>query len=134
MSDAFSSVGTVLKIGSPLVAVAEVTSINGANLTRGTIEVTNLDSIGGYREFISSFRDGGEMAVELNFTRAGYDVFKDEFDTDIVTPYEMIFNDTDNTTFDGNMWVIAIGKTAVLDDKVTMSATLKVTGQETLTT
>lgn len=134
MSNAFSSVGTVLKIGSPLVTVAEVTSINGANLARDTIEVTSLDSTGGYREFIPSFRDGGEIAVELNFTRAGFDVFKDEFDTEVATPYQIVFNDTAATTFDGSMFVVNIGRTVALDDKVTMSATFKITGQEILTT
>ena len=134
MSNAFSSVGTVLKIGTPLVIVAEVTSINGANLARDTIETTSLDTLGGYRTFIPSFRDGGEIAVELNFTRGGYDVFKNEFDTEVSTAYQIILNDTGATTFDGSMFVVNIARTAVLDDKVTMSATLKVTGQESLTT
>jgi hypothetical protein len=62
-SDAFAGVGTVFKRGA--VAIAEITSISGPNLTRGTIDVTNLDSTNGYREFIAGFRDGGEVTLSM---------------------------------------------------------------------
>lgn len=34
-------------------------------------EVTNLDSAG-FKEFIPGLKDGGEISVEANYTRAGY--------------------------------------------------------------
>lgn len=134
MSNAFSSVGTVLKLGSPLVTIAEITSITGPNKARDTIEVTNLDSTGGYREFIPSFRDGGEITTTGNYTRAGFDTVNDEFELETVTPIQLILNDTGNTTLDGSVYVTNIGQAQALDDKVTLDVTYKVTGQVTLTT
>ena len=60
------------------LAIAEVGSITGPNLSRASIDVTSLDSTGGYREFIGSFRDGGELTFEMNFTRDGYIFMKDD--------------------------------------------------------
>ena len=62
-TSAISGVGTTLyrstTSGGTFAAVAEIPSISGPNMTRDTIDVTDLDSTGGYREFIAGFRDGG---------------------------------------------------------------------------
>lgn len=35
-------------------------------------DVTNLDSPGGYREYIKGLKDAGETSIPCNYTRAGY--------------------------------------------------------------
>ena len=52
--------------------MAGLTSINGLELSADTIDVTTLDSDGGYREFIGGFKDAGEVSLEgfLNPKRA----------------------------------------------------------------
>ena len=61
------SIGTVLNIGqgpTPApVPVAGLTSIGGLELSADTIDVTKLDSAGGYREFIGGFKDGGPLLL-----------------------------------------------------------------------
>lgn len=36
------------------------------------VEVTSLDSPGGYKEYIPGLKDAGEIEVTANYTRAGY--------------------------------------------------------------
>ena len=65
MSDAVRALGTVLKVGATTpVTVAGLTSIGGLELSADSIDVTTLDSTGGYREFIAGFKDAGEVSVE----------------------------------------------------------------------
>lgn len=133
-SNAFSSQDTTLKIGSPLVLVAEITNSSGPDEVREIIDITTLNSPGGRREKITGLRDGGQISLDLNFTRVGFDVFQDEMSTEIVTPYEVKYNDAGQTTFSGNALVVTQGRATSLGDRVTMSVVLEITGEETLTT
>lgn len=136
-SNAFSGVGATFKRSdmesSPTYsAIAEVNSIDGPTKSRETIDVTSLDSTGGYREFIASFRDAGEVTLEMNFTRDGYVDMNDDFESDSAVDYKITLPDTGNTELDFSAFVTNLGQAIPLDDKVTMSVTLKITGQVTL--
>jgi len=131
-SGAISGVGTVFKRNA--VALAEVNSISGPNRTRDTIDVTTLDSTGGYREFIGGFRDGGEVVLDMNYTRAGFDALNTDFENNTTAQtYVIVMSDTGATEFSFSGWVTALGKSIPLDDKVTMSCTIKIDGQITET-
>ena len=71
MSNAKAGVGTLFRrwSGTAWVNIAEINSISGPNMSRDTIDVTSLDSTGGYREFIPGFRDGGTVQLAMNFVR-----------------------------------------------------------------
>lgn len=114
------------------LAIAEVGSITGPNLSRASIDVTSLDSTGGYREFIGSFRDGGELTFEMNFTRDGYIFMKEDLESDVKQNYQIILTDTGATTFDFLGFVTALGLAVPLDDKVSSSVTIKISGQVTV--
>ena len=139
MSDAFAGVGTVFARGeggsssAQYGAIAEINSIAGPDKSRATIDVTSLDSIGGYREFIASFRDAGSVTLEMNFTIAGYSDMNDDFESDDAVDYRITLPDTGNTQFDFSAYVDNLTMGVPLDDKVTASVTLKITGQVTLT-
>lgn len=45
--------------------MAQIRSIGGIAMTSDEIEVTTLDIVGDFREFLQGFRDAGEMPVEL---------------------------------------------------------------------
>ena len=137
-SNAFSGVGTTFKRGDgtsneAFTAIAEVNSITGPNKSRGTIDVTTLDSTNGYREFIASFRDAGEVTLNMNFTRDGYDDMNDDFESDDTVNYQIVFSDTGATTFDFAGLVTAIGVAVPMDDKVTMDVTIKIDGEVSMT-
>lgn len=133
-SNAFSGVGTLFQRGDEASAqnfatIAEVNSISGPNMTRGVIDVTSLDSTGGYREFIASFRDGGEVVLDMNFTLAGYDDLKLDFEDSDKRHYQIVLPDTGNTTFKFHGLVTALGLAVPNDDKVKATCTVKISGQ-----
>lgn len=131
-SNAISGVGTVFKRNS--VASAEVNSITGPNKSRGTIDVTSLDSTGGYKEFIGSFRDGGTVSLNMNFTRATYDDFNDDFESEALQSYDIVLPDTGNTTFSFSGLVTDLGLAIPMEDKVSADVSIKISGVVTLTT
>jgi predicted secreted protein len=140
MSDAFVGVGTQFKRGdsaSPseaFTAVAEVTNIAGPTMSRDAVEVTSLDSTGGYREYKPGFRDPGELTLTMNFTLATWNDFLVDFETDDTVNYQIVFSDSNNTTFDVAAFVTALPVAIPTDDRVTADVTLKITGPLTVTT
>ena len=138
-SNAFSGVGTKFQRGDgasneAFADIAEINSITGPNLVRDTIDVTSLDSTGGYREFIAGFRDGGELTLSMNFTPSGYFDLKDDFEDENTHNYKIVMGNTAETTFDITGLITALGVAVPLDDKVTCDVTIKITGEVTLTT
>jgi predicted secreted protein len=130
-SGAFAGVGVVFKRGA--VAMAEINSISGFNKARDTIDVTTLDSTGGYREFIGGFRDGGEISLNMNYTRASYDLLNADFESSSSQSYTIVLTDTAATEYSFSGWVTNITLDVPLDDKVTMAASIKIDGQITQT-
>lgn len=133
-SAAFAGVGTLFRrwSGSAWVNIAEVNSISGPSMSRETIDVTSLDSIGGYREFIAGFRDAGTIQLAMNFTRDTIDTMKDDFESDTNQNYEIVLPDTENTTLEFVGLVTELPLEIPPDDKVTMTVTIKITGQVTV--
>jgi predicted secreted protein len=137
-SNAFAGVGASFKRGDgtsseSFAAIAEVNSIEGPSMSADTIDVTSLDSTGGYREFITGFRDGGEVTLEMNFTRDGYLAMLADFEAGLNVNYQIVLPDTGATTFDFAGLVTALSMSVPTDDKVTASVTIKVDGQPTVT-
>ena len=137
MSDAVAGVGAQFKRGDgasveTFTAIAEINSVDGPNKTRDTIDVTSLDSTGGYREFIPGFRDGGEVTLDMNWTRNGYETMNTDFESDDSVNYQIVMTDTGATTYDFAAYVTALGSAIPTDDKITASVTLKITGQITM--
>lgn len=130
-SNAFAGVGTTFKRAG--VAVAEVNSITGPNSTRNQIDVTSLDSTGGYKEFIGGFRDGGEVTLNMNFTKATYGLMQNDFEDDALVAYLVTLSDASATTIGFNGFVQNLGFAVPTDDKVTADVTIKVTGPVTIT-
>lgn len=50
-----------------LIRIAELQDITGPGVTRETIDVTTHDSPDGFREYIGSLKDGGEVTFSLMF-------------------------------------------------------------------
>ena len=126
MSDAKAGVGTKFYRwnGSAWETIAEINSITGPGMSRDTIDVTSLDSTGGYREFISGFRNAGTLALAMNFTRATYDLMKDDFEDDTLKNYEIELPDDDATTLEFTAFVTELPLTIPPDDKMTADVTL----------
>jgi predicted secreted protein len=112
--------------------IAEINSITGPGMSRDTIDVTSLDSVGGYRELIAGFRKAGTVALKMNFTGATYGLMKDDFESDDAQNYEIVLPDDENTTLEFEGFVTELPLTIPADDKITADATIQITGQVTV--
>lgn len=134
MSNAFSGVGSKFRrwnsTSGAWETIAEVKSITGPSMTRDMIEVTNLDSTGGYKEYIPSFRDGGTVTLSMNYTYAGYLKLKRDFQSDVLANYNIILSDGTDIEFSG--YVQDLPLTIKFDDAVTSEVTIKVSGMVTM--
>lgn len=123
--------------GSPteiFTAMAEINRISGPSMNRAFIDVTSLDSTGGYKEYIGGFRDGGDVTLNMNFTLATYNQMKTDFESPFSRNYRIIVNDPGLTTLQFKAFVTDLPLNIVPDDKVSADVTLKITGQVSLTT
>jgi predicted secreted protein len=123
---AFAGVGTLFKRGED--TVAEINSISGPNMSRDTIDVTSLDSTGGYREFIPGFRDGGEVTLSCNWTLSAWSEWLDDFQSDAIVSYTIVLSNDEETEISFSGYCVGMGVEVPTDDKVTNEVTLKISG------
>jgi len=77
-SAAFAPIGTMLMLGnddatvSPLspetfTELAEVQTIQRSGSKSDLVDVTNMQSVGGYREYLATLRDAGDVSFTANY-------------------------------------------------------------------
>lgn len=127
------AMGTVLKKGD--VALANLTSIDGVGVSSDTIETTNLSTDGGYRTFVTSLKDAGEVSISGHFDYDSHSPLLDDFEAGTIDAYTIEFPDM--ATTNGTQWtfsavITAFSTSAELEDLISFEATLKVSGKPTL--
>jgi len=129
MSNALQSKGTKLQYedGASYVSVAEVTRITGPNPSKEQIDVTHLESSGAYREYIDSFKDGGELSAEVNFIPATHQDILDDFNNDTQRNWRIVWPDL-QTQWSFAATVRSISPSASVGEKLSATITLKVSG------
>ncbi|MFA5935005.1 MAG: phage tail tube protein [Candidatus Paceibacterota bacterium] len=131
MSQAISGIGTTFHRwnGSTWDAIAEITSIKGPGPKRDQIEVTNLDSVGGYKEFIAGFKESGSISLTMNFIRSNYDLLLTDFESDELQNYEIVLGDAVATSFEFEGLVTELPLSVSAKDAITMDVTILISGQ-----
>ena len=125
-----AGVGTILKIDDS--TIGNVTNITGPSMSKDTIDTTALDTTGGYRTFISGFKNAGTLTFTLMFEKEEYSTLKAAFDSDVAKSIEVILPDgtTPETgsklSFSG--LVTEIPLTIPPDDKITCDVTIQISG------
>jgi predicted secreted protein len=139
MSDAVRAYGTLLQmeIAMVMTTIAELTDISGPTLEADELDVTSHSSVDGYREFIQGLKDAGEVSIEGNFLPANntHDAstgLLSIYDSGEVTGFQIVFPDTDSTTWEFDAIVTGFEPTAPVEEVLTFTASLKVTGKPTL--
>jgi predicted secreted protein len=127
------SMGTTLKKGTAVIA--NLTSIDGVGVSSDTIETTNLSTEGGYRTFVTSLKDAGEVSISGHFEYTDHNPLLVDFEDGSIDTYTIEFPDTGVTS--GTQWtftavVTAFSTSVELEDLVGFEATLKVSGRPTL--
>lgn len=71
-SEAFAPIGSVLEVEtseSPVTftAIAEIQTIQRTGSKSDLVDVTNMQSTGGYREYLATLRDAGDVSFSGNY-------------------------------------------------------------------
>lgn len=121
--------------GTPLTYsdIAEVTDLKGPGMKVDAIEATGYDSDGA-KEYIGGLLDGGEVSLELNFvpTDTGHVALRTAFMAKNVGDYQIVFPDTPSTKWSFQALITGFELATPVDDKVTATVTLQITGTPTL--
>lgn len=127
-----ASVGTVFKISS--TTVGQLKSIGGVECSADTIDVTSLDSTGGYREFVAGFKNGGEVALSGFFKKgdAGQSALNTAFGTGTLTSFSITFPTAISASWAFSGVVTKFGTSAEVEGAVQFDAAVKVSGAPTL--
>ena len=120
--------------GEVFTTVAEVTGLGGPSEALELIDATHMESPSGYREYIPSLKDSGEISVDLNFLPADTNQggLRDDLVARELRNWQLVWTDTGGTTYAFSGYVTAVEPKASIDDKLSASATIKVTGPITV--
>lgn len=112
-------------------ALAEVLSVTPPSISVETVDVTHMGSDDGFREYKAGRRDGGEVTVNMNYVEASATLLQ----TLVLAGYEtfrITFPDSSTYVFSGIPTAFSFDD-VVIDDKVAMSLTIKVSGKPVYT-
>lgn len=123
------AMGTTIKKAAGS-AIGNLTSIDGISVSADTIETTALDTAGGYRTFVTSLKDSGEVTCSGYFTYGSHSTFMTDFEANTSASYVITFPDTHTWTFTAVVTAMSTG--AELEDLVSFEVTLKVSGKPVL--
>jgi len=115
--------------GSTYVDVAEVTSITWPGYSRDAIDATNMASPDQFREYIPGLMDAGEVTIEMNYVPNHADVIIAALTAATAGQFKITAANGANVVF--TAIVTAYQPQAPVDDKMTASATFKITGKPT---
>lgn len=136
MTDALIGKGTLLKRGDgatpteAFTTVGEIISISGPEQSLDTVDATNMDSASSTREYIAGLIDSGEVSFEMNFlpATATQTNVRDDLTNRTLRNFQIIWPDTGNTQVDFAAFVTSVSRSTPLDDRMTASITLKISG------
>lgn len=140
MTSAIAGVGAEFQLGdgaSPEVftKVAEVISISGPELSAEQIEVTSLDSSGGYKEYIPGLLDGGTVSIEFNHVNGStnQETLRTRVSTanQTANSYRVVLADSPQTVVTFQAIVESYSMNVEAGSAVTVSVGVKISGAPT---
>ena len=135
-----SGFGTLLKAGnggSPtetFTTIAEIKSISGPQLSIEMIDATHMESPSSYREMKPSFKDGGEVTFDVNFlpANATHTALTTDFEAKTLRNFKITWPNTGATVWSFSAYVTGFQPSAAIDDMLSASVTLKISGAVTI--
>lgn len=119
--------------GTILTKITNVVSLTPPSPTRDTIDTTDHDSSGDFREFIASLIDAGEASITINYVpgSTGDVLLTSMLGTGTVRAFAIDLNSATATQWrvSGSGIVTSyVPSDVVIDDKMTATVTIKVSG------
>jgi hypothetical protein len=134
MSNAVIGLGTTLSRNGS--AIAELTNIGGIEISMDTIDVTNHQSSGGFKEFIAGLMETSDLPIEFNFIPSdtnGQIGLQTDMLNRTLQSFVITFPSSTGTTWSFTALVTKFSTGNVTPEgKLSGSATLKISGQPTL--
>ena len=134
-TDGTSGFGTLLKKGDGastevFTAIAEVVNISGPSESLELIDATHMESPSSYREYIPSLLDSGEVTFDVNFLPGNTNQkgVRTDMTSRTKRNFTLTWTDSAPTTYTFSGYVTAFEPSAQIDDKLSASITIKVTG------
>lgn len=112
---------------STYTALGEVMSVTPPTFSRETIDATHMASDDTFREYIGGVFDGGEVTVNMNYVEAQATLCQTLLLAGVES-FRIVIPGASTIVFSGIPTGYAVGE-LVIDDKVTHSLTIKVTGK-----
>lgn len=113
------------------VEVAEVINITPGEATADRIDATHMQSPNRRREYISGLIDNGEASFEINWVPGSNtdELLRELFKTGDIVQHRITFPGGVTLTYDAS--IIGFSKVIPIDDRLTATITLAVSGDET---
>ena len=129
--------GTTLKFtpaGGTQVVVGKLTSVGEIAPEAEEVDITTLESTGGYREYMQGFRDSGELEITgfHDADDAGQSALRTAFASGASGAFEVKFPDDTAVTFSGFIKSHTIGS-AEVDGAIGFGAMIRISGAVTVT-
>ena len=129
--------GTTLKFtpaGGTQVVVGKLTSVGEIAPEAEEVDITTLESTGGYREYMQGFRDSGELEITgfHDADDAGQTALRTAFASGASGSFEVKFPDDTAVTFLGFIKSHTIGS-AEVDGAIGFGAVIRISGAVTVT-
>ena len=129
--------GTTLKFtpaGGTQVVVGKLTSVGEIAPEAEEVDITTLESTGGYREYMQGFRDSGELEITgfHDADDAGQNALRTAFASGASGSFEVKFPDDTAVTFSGFIKSHTIGS-AEVDGAIGFGAMIRISGAVTVT-
>jgi len=133
-SKAATGIGTKLHrlVDSMYQHIAEVVDIKGPSMKNDKIEVTSLDSVGGFKEYIMGMTDPGELKATMNFRRDTYEILLADFQSKEIVDWKISMEDQEHTTFSFSAFVMDLPLDIPKDKQISCDVTLAISGQISL--
>lgn len=133
MSEANFGNGSTFKLGAS-DTVSELTAISLPNMSADDIDITTHNDSDRVRQFIKGLIDPGEVSIEGNMTYDEYAILYAGMTTTSLYSLTITLPTSPSvTTFAGNCYVKSLEGNSPHDEKIDMSASVKITGKPVLT-
>ena len=126
---AISGNGTTLSIDGGTTTVANLVSVTPYNVSLALIDSTDMDST--WRESIGGLKDGGDCSFEIAYDPAGatHQAITTAFGGALAQSIVVTYSNADTCSF--SAIVTSFSPSAAIDDKITASVGMKISGAVT---
>ena len=116
--------------------LSEISDISGPDFSKDEIEVTALDTKGGFKSYIGGLKDAGNMTLEMNFDQKTFatmfNIFLKDGDAGVYW-FAVILNDNVMDNNKSAFWFQAsVNQTPIrvsAGDRATATVTLRISGE-----